>query len=114
VRYTPFLDSVGVRLKDDVPDHAASIIDSALAYIDSTIEWGEWEGRKRKPCPEQPVLLARMPLGQYHCPVCGVMCLAGLPHPSPAAPTEQDPRYPLEDYEVEYGRPWPAGYEEGQ
>lgn len=129
MRYTPFLDRVGVTFKDDVPDHAVNIIDSALAVIEGTIDWGEWEGKKRKPCPEQPLLLAGLPLGMYHCPVCGVMVLAGLPHISPKAHPSgcncpagsYDPgavheencatNYPDYDYEVEYGRPWPAGYE---
>jgi hypothetical protein len=40
-----------------------------------------------------------------------MMLLAGIPHLTPSAPVEQDPRYPLDDYEIEYGRPWPSGYE---
>ena len=32
-------------------------------------------------CPEKPELLRGAPIGQYHCPNCGVMVLAGLPHP---------------------------------
>jgi len=32
-------------------------------------------------CPEKPELLKGAPIGQYHCPDCGVMVLAGLPHP---------------------------------
>ena len=31
-------------------------------------------------CPEDPRVLYLAPLGQYHCPVCGCMQLAGLPH----------------------------------
>lgn len=33
-----------------------------------------------KKCPEKPELLAGAPLGMYHCPECGCMVLAGLPH----------------------------------
>lgn len=114
MRHTPYLDSLGVKFKDDVSDHAVNIIDHLLEMANSRIDWGEWEGKKRKPCPEQPLLLVGMPIGQYHCPVCGEMQIAGTLHLSPAAPPkeEQDPLYPLEDYEVEYGRPWPPGYEE--
>lgn len=33
-------------------------------------------------CAEKPELLIGQPLGQYHCPDCGAMVLAGLPHPA--------------------------------
>jgi hypothetical protein len=32
-------------------------------------------------CNEKPEALAGAPLGQYHCPDCGAMVVAGLPHP---------------------------------
>ncbi len=32
-------------------------------------------------CEEKPELLIGLPIGQYHCPDCGAMVLAGLPHP---------------------------------
>ena len=31
-------------------------------------------------CAEKPERLAGMPLGQYHCPDCGAMVVAGVPH----------------------------------
>lgn len=31
-------------------------------------------------CSEKPESLANLPLGMYHCPECGAMLLAGLPH----------------------------------
>ena len=112
MRYTPFLDEKKISFKKTVPDDVANILDACLSYIERTVEWGEYEGRKRKPCPEQSILLAGAPLGQYHCPFCGMMLLAGVPHFSPSAPEEQDPNYPLDDYEDEYGQPWPPGYED--
>jgi len=33
-------------------------------------------------CKEKPELLAGAPLGQYHCPDCGAMVMAGIPHPT--------------------------------
>lgn len=39
------------------------------------------------PEPEPPVCgydpreLAGLPIGQFHCPWCGLMCLAGMEHP---------------------------------
>lgn len=33
-------------------------------------------------CNGKPELLVGVPLGQYHCPDCGAMVLAGVPHPS--------------------------------
>lgn len=32
-------------------------------------------------CQEKPDLLAGAPLGMYHCPDCGAMVVAGMPHP---------------------------------
>jgi hypothetical protein len=32
-------------------------------------------------CAERPEALRGLPLGMYHCPDCGAMVLAGLPHP---------------------------------
>lgn len=32
-------------------------------------------------CNECPESLKGQPLGQYHCPDCGAMVMAGLPHP---------------------------------
>ena len=129
MRYTPFLDEIGVTLKPEVPDHAAAIIDHCLAILDRQIDWGSYEGKKRKRCLEQPLLLTGMPIGQYHCPQCLMMLMAGAPHFSPEAveqhctcETQDDDAkehttacalmYPLGHYEDEYGRPWPPGYEE--
>lgn len=32
-------------------------------------------------CDYDPVPLAGLPLGMFHCPDCGCMILAGVPHP---------------------------------
>lgn len=32
-------------------------------------------------CTEKPEELLGQPLGQYHCPDCGAMVIAGVPHP---------------------------------
>lgn len=32
-------------------------------------------------CAERPELLVGRAVGQYHCPDCGAMLLAGVPHP---------------------------------
>ena len=32
-------------------------------------------------CDEKPEQLSGQPVGQYHCPDCGAMVVAGLPHP---------------------------------
>ena len=31
-------------------------------------------------CPERPEKLIGQPIGQYRCPVCGMMLVAGIPH----------------------------------
>jgi hypothetical protein len=36
---------------------------------------------ERCPWPWEPQQLVGVPLGQYHCPYCGAMVLAGVPHP---------------------------------
>lgn len=129
MRYTPYLDEIGVTFGPEVPDPVVNILDSALHLISAGVEWGEYKGRKRKPCSENPVLLSGQPIGMYHCPVCLMMVMASLPHTSPACKTEctceargdENPEahadscffpYPLFDYEVEYGREWPPGYED--
>lgn len=33
-------------------------------------------------CDEKPEKLRGMPLGMYHCPDCGAMVIAGVPHPN--------------------------------
>lgn len=112
MRYTPYLDKIGVTVSERVPDDFVNVLDTALQIVEAGVEWGTWEGKRRKPCPENPVLLAGQPIGQYHCPACGMMVMAAMPHLSPAAPKEQDPRYWMGDYEEEYGQPWPPGYED--
>jgi hypothetical protein len=32
-------------------------------------------------CPEKPEELIGQPIGQYHCPDCGTMVMAGMEHP---------------------------------
>lgn len=45
--------------------------------IDLTMRW------RGNDCPEDPRRLTGEPIGMYHCPWCGMMVLAGLPHPDP-------------------------------
>ena len=37
-------------------------------------------------CEEKPETLIGLPLGQYHCPDCGAMVIAGVPHPTVCKP----------------------------
>lgn len=37
-------------------------------------------------CNEKPEKLRGTPLGQYHCPDCGAMIIAGVPHPELCKP----------------------------
>lgn len=39
-----------------------------------------WQPKLEGMCPERPELLAGAPIGMYHCPACGCMVLAGIPH----------------------------------
>lgn len=36
---------------------------------------------ERCPWPWEPQQLVGVPMGMYHCPYCGEMCVAGVPHP---------------------------------
>jgi len=38
------------------------------------------ESGERCPWPWDPQQLGGAPIGQYHCPYCGAMVLAGVPH----------------------------------
>ena len=38
------------------------------------------EEGERCPWPWEPQQLIGVPMGQYHCPYCGAMCVAGVPH----------------------------------
>lgn len=103
MRYTPTLDAHGITMKDTVPDSVVNVVDACVREIERNIDWGQHEGRKRKPCHGQPILLAGQPLGQYHCEGCMEMQIAGMAHLPPD-----------DDYEAMTGQPWPAGYEEAE
>ena len=77
------------------------VLENCLKLISHSIDWGEWQGRRRKPCIEEPLILLGLPLGQYHCPVCGDMQIAGMKHLPPEP-----------DYERVMHEEWPAGYED--
>lgn len=38
------------------------------------------ENGERCPWPWEPQQLVGVPMGQYHCPYCGAMVIAGIPH----------------------------------
>ena len=37
-------------------------------------------------CDEKPEALLGQPIGMYHCPDCGAMVMAGIPHPDLCKP----------------------------
>ena len=39
------------------------------------------ENGERCPWPWEPQQLKGVPMGMYHCPYCGAMCVAGMMHP---------------------------------
>jgi hypothetical protein len=51
-------------------------------------------------CDEKPEALAGQPIGQYHCPDCGAMVMAGIPHPQ-LCKVCMDRRHPGFDGNVE-------------
>lgn len=48
--------------------------------VDLSIDAPHDEMGLRCPWPWDPQQLVGAPMGQYHCPYCGAMVLAGLPH----------------------------------
>jgi hypothetical protein len=50
-------------------------------------------------CEEKPEDLKGQPIGMYHCPDCGAMVVAGLPHP-PLCKRCVDRKHPGFDEEV--------------
>lgn len=64
---------------DYTPQQAADLKLNLLERLD--IEAPENEMGERCPWPWDPQQLVGVPLGQYHCPYCGAMVLAGSPHP---------------------------------
>lgn len=49
------------------------------------------------PCDEKPETLAGAPIGMYHCPDCGAMVLAGIPHPNMCSMCLNEVLNPRED-----------------
>jgi hypothetical protein len=49
---------------------------------DGASGWSVPIGDDGRPCPMplDPLLMFGQPLGMYHCPWCGSMILAGVPH----------------------------------
>lgn len=42
-------------------------------------------------CPYEPEWLLGTPMGMFHCPVCGDMVLAGMPHPKRETAPRREP-----------------------
>ena len=42
-------------------------------------------------CPYDPTVLKGVPIGMLHCPECGEMILAGVPHPDYSLLGDPDP-----------------------
>lgn len=58
------------------PKNALDIVITKRADIEGPLnEMGE-----ECPWPWEPQQLVGVPLGQYHCPYCGAMVIAGVPH----------------------------------
>lgn len=56
--------------------------DAAIAHGREKMECGHLMANLTPAkCNEKPEELIGQPIGQYHCPDCGEMVLAGFPHP---------------------------------
>lgn len=72
-----------IRWQDITLEEALKVVDGKPVYdlsqrSDITAPLNE-EG-ERCPWPWDPQRLAGAPLGQYHCPYCGAMVMAGIEH----------------------------------
>ena len=65
-----------INWTDIEPKDAMSI--NLLERTDITAPLNEMG--ERCPWPWEPQQLVGAPLGQYHCPYCGAMCVAGMEH----------------------------------
>lgn len=82
------------------------IVAASLTYQDG--QWLQPLNMEGEPCPfpMDPLLWPKgAPIGMYHCPYCGDMVVAGLPH--------GDWRN-ADDFELQLGPidegPWPEGF----
>lgn len=87
-----YLTAENARLKADIADLNHDL-EAAVAEMS--------EQAKAAACPEKPERLLGQPIGQYHCPSCGMMLIAGLPHPSPS---EDNPDFDLLEKEEAHAR----------
>lgn len=62
---------------DIEPKDAVDLDLSVRLDIDAPLN----ENGERCPWPWEPQQLIGVPMGQYHCPYCDAMCVAGIPHP---------------------------------
>lgn len=51
-------------------------------YCNSLSDDQLFEMFKSGKCPREPEHLIGVPLGMFHCEVCGIMVVAGFPHPA--------------------------------
>lgn len=62
--------------RDIAPADATNLNLATNLSIDAPLN----EEGERCPWPWEPQQLVGAPLGQYHCPWCGAMVMAGMPH----------------------------------
>lgn len=60
-------DAVGIELPWTAPD--GTVVEGPMNEVGERCPW-----------PWDPQQLAGAPIGQYHCPYCGGMQMAGVPH----------------------------------
>ena len=60
------------------------------------------EKGNRFQCPHDPKEYGKgLPLGMYHCPICGVMVVAGVPHPEVVRYSNGEINYYFEEEELD-------------
>lgn len=57
-------------------------VNANIIYINSLTKKQLFELFKSGKCPYEPEHLIGIPLGMFHCEICGIMICAGMPHGS--------------------------------
>lgn len=66
-----------MKWSEITPEDATDLNLAVRIDIDAPLN----EVGERCPWPWEPQQLISVPMGQYHCPYCGAMVIAGIPHP---------------------------------
>lgn len=88
-----------LRWTDITPADALDINLSVRTDITAPVN----EEGQRCPWPWEPQQLVGVPIGQYHCPWCGAMVMAGMAHLDYACTADPPCEHPITAHEPDEG-----------